>query len=90
MLLEDTRVLRRVVGMNYGTRVGPWSVPRVAGSASELVENSQYVSQLRGQAVVSSLFPVPQRGKKPTTSDPKSSQQIVDNPVPKVVKKKRR
>ena len=66
----------------------PVSLPDDAGSASVLMENSQYISQLSGQAVVSSLFAVPQRGKKPITSVSKSSQQIVDNLVPKVVGKK--
>ena len=37
----------------------PVSLPGVAGSASVLMENSQSVSQLPGQPVVSSLFPVP-------------------------------
>ena len=50
------------------------------------LENSQSVSQLPGQPVVSLPVPV---GKKPTTSVPKSSQQTVDTPVPKVVKKER-
>ena len=45
----------------------PVSLPGVAGSPSVLVENSLSVSQLLGQPVMSSLFPVPQLGKKPHT-----------------------
>ena len=67
----------------------PVSLPGVAGSPSVLVENSLSVSQLLGQPVMSSLFHVPQLGKKPIPSVSKSSQQIVDNPAPKVVRKKR-
>ena len=61
-------------------------LPGVAGSASASVENLQSVSQLPGLPVVS--LPVPE-GKKPIASVSKSSQQIVDSPAPKVVKKKR-
>ena len=64
----------------------PVALPGVAGSVSVSVENLQSVSQLPGQPVVSLPVPV---GKKPITSVTKSSQQTVDTPVPKVVKKKR-
>ena len=50
------------------------------------VENSQSVSQLPGQPVVSLPVPV---GKKPITSVSKSSLQTVGTPVPKVAKKER-
>ena len=62
----------------------PVALPGVAGSASLSVDNLQSVSQLLGQPVVS--LPVPE-GKKPIASVSKSSQQIVDSPAPKVVKK---
>ena len=64
----------------------PMALPGVAGSVSVSVENSQSVSQLPGQPVVSLPVPV---GNKPITSVSKSSQQTVDTPVPKVAKKKR-
>ena len=65
----------------------PLSLPGVAGSPSVFVENSQSVSQLPGQPVASLPVLVPQLVDKMSVS--KSSQQIVDKPVPKVVKKKR-
>ena len=61
------------------------ALPGVAGSASVSVDTLQSVSQLPGQPVVSLPVPV---GKKPIATGSKSSQQIVDTPVPKVVKKK--
>ena len=44
---------------------------------------------LPGEPVVPLPDPSPQLGKKPVTSVSKSSQQIADNPGPKVVRKKR-
>ena len=68
----------------------PVALPGVAGSPSVLVENSRSVL---GTFLESPSFslpdPAPQLGKKPVTSVSKSSQQIVDNHVPKVGRKKR-